>query len=214
MAVFAVAVCSVTASGQGAPAAGPKDAKDREPSAPAAAVAWPIGRGAEVLAVLDRRGESLCLYRYQSNPGRLELVAARSVRFDLQLEELNAAAPTPAQVRERLRKEKDGKADEPPASPTPAGAATGAGTGGGPTMTLLRVAEDQQLLCVLDPGRGSLCLYEFDAKQRRLRLAAARSLKYDFELTDLNGDGLSPEDVRRQVLKSREIRRTAQPAGE
>jgi hypothetical protein len=166
------------------------------------AVAWPIGRGVELLCVLDARGESLCLYRYTAATARLELVAARSIKFDLQLEDLNAAAPTPAQVRERLKK--DGRLVPEDAKPQPTAL----------SIIPLKVAEDQQVLCVMDAGRGALCVYEFDPKQRRLRLAAARMLRYDFELQELNNEGLSPSEIEKQVKRAKESRKSAEGPGE
>lgn len=155
-----------------------------------------MARGVELLCVLDARGESLCVYRYGTGTaaGRLELVAARAVNFDLLLEDLNGAAPTPGQVRERLKR--DGRPiPEAAANATPAISAV-----------VLRVAEDQQVLCLMDTARGGLCVYEFDVKQKRLRLAAARSLKYDFGLQEMNLEGLSPKEVEEAVRKSQGIR--------
>lgn len=166
-----------------------------------ASVSWQVARGVEVLCVLDAKGENLCIYRYSVATARLELVAARSIKFDLQLEELNAAAPTPAQVRERIKK--DGKgAGEP-------------GKGSSSVCVVpLKVSEDQQVLCVVDAGRGALCVYEFDVKQRKLRLAAARMLRYDFELQELNNDGLTPAEIEKQLKRSRENKKSAEGAGE
>jgi hypothetical protein len=177
------------------------------PAATAAAITWPVAKGYDLLAVLDARGEALCLYRWVAASGRLELVAARAIGFDLRLEDLNGAAPTPEQVRDRLKRE--GRPVPEPKEPGAAGAAAA-----GPiTVVPLRVAEDRQVLCVLDPGRSALAVYEFDVRTRRLRLAAARSLRYDFHLQELNLEGLSPRDVKDQVEKSEAIKRSAQGAG-
>lgn len=189
------------------PAAGAAAATSAAPAA--AAITWPVAKGYDLLAVLDARGEALCLYRWVPASGRLELVAARAIGFDLRLEDLNGAAPTPEQVRDRLKRE-----GRPPPEPKGAEAGGPGAMASGPiTVVPLRVAEDRQVLCVLDPGRSALAVYEFDVRTRRLRLAAARSLRYDFHLQELNLEGLSPRDVKDQVEKSEAIKRSAQGAG-
>lgn len=174
-------------------------------SRPGTAIGWTGPKGVELLAVLDGAADSLCVYRYAAAPGgrKLELVAVRSIRFDLQLEDLNGAAPTPAQVKERLARDvaKDGgrdPADEGAGMPDGRRDAGSAGM----TAVTIRMPDGGSVLAVVDPGRAGLCLYEYDPDRRRLRLAAARSLKYDFALQELNVEGLTPREVREAVQRA------------
>jgi hypothetical protein len=72
-------------------------------------VAFPVQLGAayEVIAVIDAQRRHLCLYQYQAGqPGqaRLVLLAARSLTWDLRLEDYNTGSPKPQEVRELLER--------------------------------------------------------------------------------------------------------------
>ena len=58
------------------------------------------------LALIDTKYENICIYEINTRAPaheRLVLVAARTFRYDTQLEDYNTAAPHPAQVRAMLQ---------------------------------------------------------------------------------------------------------------
>ena len=90
------------------------------PEGPAAIVAVPVQlrAGYEALAIIDKENYTICLYQYQvTRPvhERLVLLAARSFRYDRQLQDYNTADPRPTEVKDLLRQ---GLPGEPP-KPTP-----------------------------------------------------------------------------------------------
>ena len=71
------------------------------------AVVLHMGSGIDGLALIDREHRTICLYQYQPRRPeheRFVLVAARSFRYDCQLEDFNTAEPRPAAVRELLER--------------------------------------------------------------------------------------------------------------
>ena len=69
------------------------------------ALALQVSPGHEVLALIDKRNETICLYKYDFGRGAHEtlvLLAARSFKYDRKLEALNTAEPLPDQIRQRL----------------------------------------------------------------------------------------------------------------
>jgi hypothetical protein len=67
--------------------------------------AFPVqmGRGMYGFVLLDPARHSLAVYRVVGSVSRLRLIAARNYRYDLQLQDFNNSAPTPAQVKKLLR---------------------------------------------------------------------------------------------------------------
>jgi len=83
-------------------------------------IALPISLGGstEGIALIDKTNYTICIYSYQGHlPAneRFMLLAARSFRYDVQLESFNTASPTPAEVQqkvllqEQLRKKRDNR---------------------------------------------------------------------------------------------------------
>ncbi|MBN1763804.1 MAG: hypothetical protein JW860_00980 [Sedimentisphaerales bacterium] len=67
-------------------------------------VAMPIqlGPGVEGIALIDKQNQTLCVYQYQAyRPAheRLVLLAVRSFRYDVLLEDYNTAEPRPTEVK-------------------------------------------------------------------------------------------------------------------
>lgn len=74
---------------------------------PADFTAFPlqIAPGFEGIVLIDRRHSTLCIYQYLArNPSheRLALLAARSFRYDCQLDDYNNADPRPSEIRQWL----------------------------------------------------------------------------------------------------------------
>ena len=62
--------------------------------------------------ILDKQNHTMCLYQYQATrPAheRLVLLAARSFRYDTQLEDYNTAEPRPEAVRRLLEQAREGE---------------------------------------------------------------------------------------------------------
>ncbi len=70
------------------------------------AVPLEVRPGYEVLALVDRKNQTLCIYQYDVGRRaheRLVLLAARSFRYDRLLEDYNTADPRPADIRQQVR---------------------------------------------------------------------------------------------------------------
>jgi hypothetical protein len=81
--------------------------------------------GVEGLALIDKKNYTICIYQYQTHQSaneRLVLLAARSFRYDVQLEDYNTAEPRPAAIKELvLRARQSGQKPQPehdPQAPT------------------------------------------------------------------------------------------------
>lgn len=71
------------------------------------AVRIQIRPGMEGLALIDRQHQTICIYQYQAHrPAHeaLVLLAARSFRYDVQLEDYNTAKPHPSEVEQLLKR--------------------------------------------------------------------------------------------------------------
>ena len=76
-------------------------------SSPATVDAMPIQLrpGIEGIALIDKDNYTICIYQYQSHRPdheRLVLLAARSFRYDIQLEDYNTAEPRPAAIKDLI----------------------------------------------------------------------------------------------------------------
>ena len=56
--------------------------------------------------LIDPKTRTMCVYRYLANTNKLQLLAARNVSYDLQLDDYNNAAKTPREIREVVEKQK------------------------------------------------------------------------------------------------------------
>jgi hypothetical protein len=82
-----------------------------QPTAPEAAgsliaVTGQVGQDAYGMFLIDPRTRTMCVYRYQPGTNKLQLLAARNVSYDLQLDDYNNAAKTPREIREIVEKQK------------------------------------------------------------------------------------------------------------
>lgn len=64
--------------------------------------------------LLDVDNQTIAAYVFTPTRRQLELVAARSYRYDRALENFNTAAPSPSEVRELLRRQADLRSGMPP----------------------------------------------------------------------------------------------------
>ena len=66
--------------------------------------------GIEGIALIDKENYTICIYQYQThrpNHESLVLLAARSFRYDVLLEDYNTAEPKPGELKERILKAKN-----------------------------------------------------------------------------------------------------------
>ncbi|HWB54614.1 MAG TPA: hypothetical protein VG722_10490 [Tepidisphaeraceae bacterium] len=54
---------------------------------------------------------------------------------------------------------------------------------------------------LMDVDTQTLCVYSWDAADRKLKLLAARSFRYDRQLTDYNTENPSPAEVRELIQR-------------
>ena len=77
--------------------------------------------GVEGLALIDKKNYTICIYQYQMHQSaneRLVLLAPRSFRYDVQLEDYNTAEPRPAAIKELvLRARQNGQKPQPEHNP-------------------------------------------------------------------------------------------------
>jgi hypothetical protein len=66
---------------------------------------------------------------------------------------------------------------------------------------------------MVDVDTGTIWCYEYTGATRKLRLAAARSWRFDRYLEDLNGEDMSPTDVEQLVEQARTAKLQAGGAG-
>ncbi|UCG15444.1 MAG: hypothetical protein JSV19_09110 [Phycisphaerales bacterium] len=66
---------------------------------------------------------------------------------------------------------------------------------------------------MVDVDTGTIWCYEYTGATRKLRLAAARSWRFDRYLEDLNGEDMSPSDVEQLVEQARTAKLQAGGAG-
>ena len=106
-----LALLTVTASwllieaGRGGTAAQGQPTASESPGA-LIALTGPIAQDAHGLFLIDPKTRTMCVYRYLANTNKLQLLAARNVSYDLQLDDYNNAAKTPREIREVVEKQK------------------------------------------------------------------------------------------------------------
>ncbi|MCY2929047.1 MAG: hypothetical protein NTV86_06050 [Planctomycetota bacterium] len=100
-----VAACLLIEAARGG---SPAQAQPGAPEAPASliAVTGLVGQDAHGLFLIDPRTRTMCVYRYLGNTNKLQLLAARNVSYDLQLDDYNNAAKSPRDIREIVEKQK------------------------------------------------------------------------------------------------------------
>ncbi|MDP6543108.1 MAG: hypothetical protein QGH60_03900 [Phycisphaerae bacterium] len=89
-----------------------------------------------------------------------------------------------------------------------ASSATGQVTSvGGNDMLVVggQITKDSYGLYLVDMKRQSLCVYQWLPGTRKLRLMAARTLKYDVQLDEYNVDKPTPSDVKRLVEQHKRL---------
>ena len=73
--------------------------------------------GIQGIALIDKKNYTLCIYQLQQHrPGqqKLVLLATRSFRYDIQLQEFNTAEPTPAMVKQLINHARNNKNQKQP----------------------------------------------------------------------------------------------------
>ncbi len=89
-------------------------------------------------------------------------------------------------------------ADEPPG-------AVGEGAAGSIVVVAGQITKDTYGLYLVDREHGTICMYEWLPRTRKLRLAAARTYLFDRLLEDYNSDEPSPRDVKKLVAQQKRL---------
>ena len=82
-------------------------ATEKDSIAAVEAIAIQLRPGIEGIALIDKENQTICIYQYQThrpNQESLVLLAARSFRYDVLLEDYNTADPKPGELKERILK--------------------------------------------------------------------------------------------------------------
>ena len=82
--------------------------------------------------------------------------------------------------------------------------ATGSAASGSVLAVAGQVTRDTYGLYMVDLDNRTICVYQWLAKSRKLRLMAARTYTYDRELDEYNTEP-SPRDIRDLVRKARRL---------
>ncbi|MBT3279481.1 MAG: hypothetical protein HN909_06120 [Phycisphaerales bacterium] len=69
-------------------------------------IAGQVTSGTYGLFLVDSKNETICVYQYLPHTKKLKLVAARTYRFDTQLDDYNCDAPSPADVKKLVSQQK------------------------------------------------------------------------------------------------------------
>jgi hypothetical protein len=84
------------------------------------------------------------------------------------------------------------------------------GPGGGGLLAVpAQIARDSYGLFLVDPDRGTICVYQYQATARKLQLLASRTYRFDVQLDDWN---TQPPPREIQDLVSQQRRLEALPA--
>jgi hypothetical protein len=73
---------------------------------PVLVVSGQISHNAYGLYLVDYEQKTICVYQYTPKERNLRLVAARTYRFDVQLDEHNTASPKPREVQEMVKSQR------------------------------------------------------------------------------------------------------------
>ena len=68
-----------------------------------------------------------------------------------------------------------------------------------------QITKDSYGLYLVDMKRQALCVYQWLPATRKLRLMAARTLKFDVQLDEYNADKPTPRDVKRLVEQNKRL---------
>lgn len=68
------------------------------------------------------------------------------------------------------------------------------------------VAPDTPGLYLLDTERGTLCVYRYDPRAKRLALLAARTYLYDAQLDEYNCEKPTPREVHEMIEQQRRLK--------
>ena len=63
----------------------------------------PIDTGLQMLLVVDPSRQVLAVYHIETSSGKVSLQSTRALRYDLQIEDFNAADPKPSSIKKMLR---------------------------------------------------------------------------------------------------------------
>ncbi len=89
--------------------------------------------------------------------------------------------------------------------PVPAAAGTGTAGGGKVFAIAGQITADTYGLYLVDLESGTICLYEYVARERRLWLRAARTFRADVQLDAYNTEP-SPAEVSKMVREARRLK--------
>lgn len=62
----------------------------------------PVGEKAQLLTVIDPRGQVMSVYEIELATGKIALKSVRAIRWDLQMTEFNGESPLPREIRALL----------------------------------------------------------------------------------------------------------------
>ncbi len=81
-----------------------------------------------------------------------------------------------------------------------------AGAAGGIYVVAAQIARDAYGVYLVDPESGTICVYQYQPANRRLRLLASRNFTYDLQLDDYNTAPL-PREIKELVDQQRRLGR-------
>ncbi|MHC4984085.1 MAG: hypothetical protein ACYTF6_13070 [Planctomycetota bacterium] len=135
------------------------------------------------LYLVDCQYRTICMYEWVPQRHKLRLMAARSYAFDREL---------------------DSDQTEPPSGETQSPTPRAAGAEN-VHVTTGQVTESTYGLYIVDAASGKICVYEWDAKTRKLHLKAGRDLSEDFSAaasrTEPNQQEQEPPASRRAPVE-------------
>jgi len=167
-------------------------------------VAGKVARDTYGLYMVDLDKRTICVYESLAGTGKLRLVAARTYAYDRELDEYNTE-PSPREIRKLVGK---ARRLEEPADRRRSGAvsvaskpAVGSAAGGSVTAVAGQVTRDTYGLYLVDRESRTICMYQWLAKQRKLKMVAARTYTFDCKLDEY--------ETEPSLLEIREIARKA-----
>jgi len=80
----------------------------------------------------------------------------------------------------------------------------GPGGGGGLLAAPAQISRDSYGLFLVDPDRGTICVYQYQATTRKLQLLASRTYTFDVQLDDWNTQP-PPREIQDLVNQQRRL---------
>ncbi|MEK7269719.1 MAG: hypothetical protein AAB215_02125 [Planctomycetota bacterium] len=173
----------------------------------------------QILYHIDAAKQKILVFQLigQVNPPKMQLLAARDFRYDVQVDEYNNTGLHYFEIRDMVIKqeererllreirEKKGlpapKEEELPAPP----AIPAIGGGNQIIAVVGNIRKDEQVLYLTHTGKRRMCVYWFHTTTKKLEFIAARTLEWDVELRDLNTDGPKPDDIANQIRREKAL---------